>query len=85
MLLRAVRRLLNSSLAVRQAFAVTRALDHVILPVRTSMATTNTSPPVVSIDDSRQSAEIEAILAPLRKAVLEQVSRPMNCIILTPI
>ena len=38
------------------------------------MATTYSSPPVVSIDDDRQSADIEAALAPLRKAVQEQVS-----------
>ena len=75
MLLCALRRFLDSSFAVRQAFVVTQALDHVILPDRTYMATSNSSPPVVAIDYDRQSVEIETILAPLRKAVQEQVSQ----------
>ena len=43
------------------------------------MATTYSSPPVVSIDDDQQSADIEAALAPQRKAVHEQVSRSSRC------
>lgn len=75
MLLCAVRRILKPSLAHSQIFAVSRVPNHVILASRRPMATTYSSPPVVSIDDDQQSAEIEVKLAPLRKAVQEQVGR----------
>lgn len=42
------------------------------------MASTYTSPPVSSIDDDRQSEDVEAQLAPLRKAVQEQVRHKMK-------
>lgn len=71
MLLCAVRRILTPTVGLnRLSYTVPQAVNHVIRSIRL-MAT---SPPVVSIEDARQSTDIEAVLAPLRKAVHEQVS-----------
>ena len=80
MLLCAVRRILTPSLAARHQISSPQPLHHVIRslerPILRSMASsTFVSPPVSAIDDDQQSEDVEAQLAPLRKAVQEQVSR----------
>lgn len=81
MLLSALRRILTPSLTARQRITSLQLVYHVNLPLASwipraqdlSMASTYSSPSVSSIDDSQQSDDIEAQLAPLRKAVQEQV------------
>lgn len=80
MLLCALRRILTPSLAARHHLTSSQTLHHVIRslepPILRSMANnTYIGPPVSSIDDDRQSEDVEALLAPLRKAVQEQVNK----------
>jgi hypothetical protein len=81
MLLCALRRILTPSLAAARhhiaspgpqpLYHVIRSLESPI--VRSMASSTYISPPVTAIDDDRQSEDVEAQLAPLRKAVQEQV------------